>query len=118
VVDAFSSDAIPTHLLTDEAMDVYLDHLRPGGVVAFHISNRYFDLAPVLGRHAAERGLDSVQRIHLVDSSEGLSSSNWVVVAPPGETVERLSEQEGWTTPPADGPHWTDSFTDLLTVLS
>jgi hypothetical protein len=118
VVDAFSSDAIPTHLLTDEAMDVYLDHVADEGVIVFHVSNRYFDLAPVLGRHASGRGLAAQQRIHIATDEDSLSSSNWVVVAPESNTTDRLAALEGWGRPAADGPRWTDSFTDLLTVLS
>ncbi len=56
VVDAFSSDAIPVHLLTEEAMALFLHHLRPDGVLAVHISNRYLDLQPVVESEAAVLG--------------------------------------------------------------
>ena len=56
-IDAFSSDSIPIHLLTTEAMSVYLRHMRPDGVVAFHVSNRFFDLPPVVKAIAAAHGL-------------------------------------------------------------
>src|SRR3972149_2130446 len=56
-IDAFSGDAIPTHLLSAEAMDVYVRHLKPDGVIVFHVTNRYLDLAPVVARIAASRGL-------------------------------------------------------------
>src|SRR5262249_13384494 len=57
VLDAFSSDTIPIHLLTREAVGIYLDHLRENGILAFHISSRYFRLAPVLAAVAENRGL-------------------------------------------------------------
>ena len=57
VLDAFSSDAIPMHLLTREALRLYRDKLADGGLIAFHISNRYLDLAPVLGALARDAGL-------------------------------------------------------------
>ena len=56
ILDAFSSDAIPLHLMTREALRLYLDKLAPGGVIAFHISNRMLDLAPVLGNLVADAG--------------------------------------------------------------
>ena len=63
VLDAFSSDAIPMHLLTREALRLYRDKLADGGLIAFHISNRYLDLAPVLGALARDAGLiDRIRR--------------------------------------------------------
>ena len=56
-VDAFSSDAIPVHLITLQALDIYLNNLADDGLLAFHISNRYLDLEPVLGNLAGELGL-------------------------------------------------------------
>ena len=55
-VDAFSSDAIPVHLITREALGVYLQHVKPDGIVAFHVSNRFLDLIPVVARLAQEHG--------------------------------------------------------------
>ena len=77
-VDAFSSDAIPVHLLTREAMAVYFRHLKPDGMLALHISNRYLDLEPV-----CERGAEYFGRADgLDDGSEApyLSASTWVLV--------------------------------------
>ena len=56
-VDAFSSDSIPVHLITKEALGVYLRHMKPGGVIAFHVSIRFLSLPPVVGRLAKELGL-------------------------------------------------------------
>src|SRR3972149_9345307 len=79
-IDAFSGDAIPTHLLSAEAMDLYLRHVRPDGAILFHVTNRYLDLAPVVARLAASRGL----RVGMIEyeptgEEEGLyhSSAGW-----------------------------------------
>ena len=85
ILDAFSSDAIPVHLLTREALRVYRSKLADGGLIAFHISNRYIDLAPVLGRLARDAGLVARVRFDLALSPEqvgdGKLASTWVVIA-------------------------------------
>ena len=87
IVDAFGSDAIPLHLLTREAMQVYLDHLEPNGLLAFHISNNYVDLEPVLARlgESVRPGLVGYVRQHgAVSKSEkaqGIMPSDWAVFA-------------------------------------
>lgn len=70
-LDAFSSDAIPVHLLTEEAFAVYLKHLKPGGVIAVHISNRYLDLRPVV------EGLAKRYQLHLATISDNPKSEDW-----------------------------------------
>ncbi len=84
-VDAFSSDAIPIHLITREAMQVYLDKLTEDGLLAFHISNRYLDLKPVLANLATERGLAAVYQSDDRERNDsrifpGKSNSTWVVL--------------------------------------
>ena len=116
-VDAFSSDAIPTHLLTREAFGVYLRHLAEGGVVAVHVTNRYLDLKPVVRGAAAALGLHAE---HVPSFEQGfLWSSDWMLV-----TRDRaLLEDEvvsAATLPPL--PHagavvWTDDWSNLLGVL-
>src|SRR4029079_9714963 len=83
VLDAFSSDSIPLHLMTREAMDVYLSRLAPGGALLFHISNRHLQLAPVVGRLAADRGLAAVRRVDAgrLDGPEGKSGSDWIAMS-------------------------------------
>src|SRR5581483_7675813 len=79
-VDAFSSDAIPVHLITSEALSLYAKHLKPGGVVAFHVTNRFLDLVPVVGALAAAHGMEAVW-IH-DDGEDTLSNrSDWVLVS-------------------------------------
>jgi len=114
-MDAFSSDAVPGHLLTKEAMATYLRTLRPGGVIAFHVSNRYYELPPAVASTARSLGLAAAARDYdPVTADEALlaEASSWVVVA---ADVGGFIAQ-GWTSPP-DGPVLTDDFSDLLRLL-
>ena len=85
VLDAFGSDAIPVHLLTREALQLYMSKLRPGGVLLFNISNRYVNLAPVLAGEAAGLSLLSTERADTQVTSEqgaaGKFPSDWVVMS-------------------------------------
>ncbi len=116
VVDAFASDAIPAHLLTREAIQLYLRKLRHGGTVLFHISNRYVDLAPVLGATAAALGLAAYERFdQTADDATGLFASKWVLVG--GQATSKPTEQ--WSTVellPTDHG-WTDDYSNVLAVL-
>ncbi|MFO0807213.1 MAG: fused MFS/spermidine synthase [Gemmataceae bacterium] len=100
IVDAFSSDAIPMHLLTKEAVEMYLSRLAEGGILCIHISNRYLDLEPIAGRIAQELGLVGVTQSDS-DSYEpfgdekipGKQTSVWVMLARKSEDLERLTNQ-------------------------
>ncbi|MCL1594221.1 MAG: fused MFS/spermidine synthase [Actinomycetia bacterium] len=112
VLDAFSSDAIPVHLLTREAVGIYADQLSPTGVIAVHISNRHFDLEPVVSRVASEFGLQS----HVLRTAE----SNWVLLSDPNNigpsiAAELVSWIEARTS--AKTPLWTDDYTNLLSTF-
>jgi spermidine synthase len=104
VVDAFSSDAIPIHLIGREAMKIYLDKLTEDGLLCFHISNRYLDLKPVLYNLAQERGLSAVYQND--DREEdprstallGKSSSTWVVLSRKQEPLDKLMALNDWET--------------------
>jgi len=121
VVDAFSSDAIPVHLLTREAIRLYLDVLAPDGLLVVHISNRYLDLAPVVANLAADAGLDG--RLLVDDASdrpEGGARSTWVVLARRAVALEGLTSEHFTTIPIAPEPRvgvWTDDFHNLLSVF-
>jgi spermidine synthase len=117
-IDAFSSDSIPTHLITREAIQVYLRHMKPDGVMAFHVSNRFIDLPPVLEALAKDANLAAVMVDDPPQPDNGLhSSSTWVLIARnmdafkglAGE-VKALPEQPTWRL-------WTDDFNNLLQVL-
>ncbi|NBO91638.1 MAG: hypothetical protein EBV06_04895 [Planctomycetia bacterium] len=118
VLDAFNSDAIPTHLLTREAMGLYLDRLAANGLLVFHVSNRYLDLPPLLARLAAERGLVwRVDHDTISDPTTGKLPSSWVVVARDEEALALLDRDRRWErTPVRAGMVWTDHYSPLLAV--
>jgi hypothetical protein len=117
-IDAFSSDAIPVHLITREAMAVYLKHLKPSGVIAFHVTNRFLKLAPVVKMIADEYGLRTSL---IVDDAEGsdLAKTDWVLVARDGKVLE--SEELAEATSAIDEipglKVWTDSYNNLFRIL-
>ena len=121
-VDAFSSDAIPVHLITREALAVYLKHVRPDGIVAFHVSNRFLDLIPVVARLAKEHGAHAV----LVNDEEGddddslRSRSDWVLVSRDPAALERPAIVDAGARPAEDRPEWrtwTDDYSNLIQIL-
>ncbi|MDQ0572742.1 SAM-dependent methyltransferase [Variovorax paradoxus] len=118
-VDAFSGDAVPVHLLTAEAMDVYLRHMKPGGVVAFHVTNRYLELAPVVARIAEAKGLHAVLVSDDAKDSKWLDPTDWVLVArdPAVLAREPLRAAASPIALPANTRPWTDDFNNLLGVL-
>ena len=89
VLDAFSSDSIPVHLLTREAMQVYADALAPDGVLLVHVSNRFFDLEPVLAASADGLGW-SGSKGHSLGEEPGTVASDWVALSPDPEVPDRL----------------------------
>jgi hypothetical protein len=119
-VDAFSSDAIPVHLLTREAIQLYFRHLKPEGVLALHISNRYLDLKPV-----CEGGAASVGRQAWVVEDEGdeasyLSSSTWVLVSSDVSMYQGKFFKDATISqyPPKKGFRpWTDDYSNLFQIL-
>ena len=114
-VDAFSSDSIPVHLMTREALAVYMAHLAPGGVVAFHVSNRYLDLAPVVAQLAQAHGLSAWQIEDNPTEEDHLSFTDWVLV---GREIPKGLQDTGWAPEPAPGaPLWTDTYNNLFKVL-
>jgi SAM-dependent methyltransferase len=117
-IDAFSSDAIPVHLITREALQVYLRHMKPDGVIAFHVTNRYLNLVPVVEGLAHELGLHTLW----IDDDGNLplaNSSSWVLVAkdPARLSDPKLQEASAAITPRRDWRVWTDDFNNLLQVL-
>ena len=118
-VDAFSGDAVPVHLLTAEAMDVYLRHIRPDGIVAFHVTNRYLELAPVVARIAELKGLHAMLVSDDAEASKWLNPTDWVLVARDAAVLSR-GPLRGAASPVATGADarpWTDDFNNLLGAL-
>lgn len=118
VVDAFTSDSIPMHLLTRQAFALYWHHLKPGGVLAVHVSNRYVNLAPVVAEAAAEDG--KAARLVDVDTdwSKGVARSTWVIVTNRAALFRRPSLWIAQTVPLPPGLHaWTDDYSSIWSVL-
>jgi SAM-dependent methyltransferase len=115
VVDAFSGDAIPVHLLTVEAFSIYLRHLVPEGIIAVHISNRHFGLYPVAAAIARAHRL-STAYIHDQGSTESGESSSWVLVAQEPRALRSPSIRRATRTAPRGRILWTDDYASLLAV--
>ena len=117
-VDAFSSDAIPVHLITSEALALYAKHLRPGGVVAFHVTNRFLDLVPVVAGIAAANGMEAVW-IHDEGTAALASRSDWVLVSKNHALLAspRIADAASPIDAHANWRVWTDDFNDLFQVL-
>lgn len=120
-VDAFSSDAIPLHLLTREAMHTYGRALKPDGLLLVHISNRYVDLRPVIAAHALENGWIALMRDDPGDPANGISASFWVAISSDALPMAKLLQsntQADWVElgDPRQDP-WTDDFASILPLL-
>ena len=116
-VDAFSGDSIPVHLITVEAFTEYLKHLKPEGVIAFHVSNRFLDLKPVLLAIAEHHKLEYA---YLHESGEnGGTTSDWVVMTryKPFILKQSIVEATEPVAPRPDWRIWTDSYNNLLQVF-
>jgi hypothetical protein len=119
VVDAFSGDAIPVHLLTREALALYRRHLQPDGVIVFHVSNQYIDLEPVVAAIAADAGLRAVSVHSHGDEQNGFYYADWILVTA-NQTF--LSQPEiinnAFPTPLQAGVRlWTDNYSSVFPLL-
>lgn len=123
VLDAFSSDSIATHLLTREALRIYLLKLAPGGLIAFHVSNRCLNLKPVLGNLAADAGLTCLEQRDDspsdTDMAAGRWPSQWVLMARGPAHLARVARDRRWRPLFADdsAPVWTDQYSNILPVI-
>lgn len=120
VLDAFSSDAIPVHLVTEQALDLYLSKLAEGGMLAFHISNRSLNLKPILADLAESRKLVCIGFDDLKPSSfEGKDPSQWVVMARSLPEISNLSINSQWQRLSGKGGRvWSDDFSNILQAIS
>jgi hypothetical protein len=119
VVDAFSGDAVPVHLLTREAFELYLSHLKPGGILAFHTTNRHLSLAPVVKELADQLGYPCLKVVTEKDDEALINHSEWVLVTKDGDflrKVRTLGKVEPIGVPAGLKP-WTDDYNSLFTVL-
>jgi hypothetical protein len=117
VLDAFSADAVPTHLLTVEAFSLYLEKLAPDGVIAVNISNRFIELLPILAAAGQRLGLAVATRDD--NTSDRLArASEWVVVTRSPERLASLIAEHGWLRASSFGiDPWTDDRSDLFLPL-
>ncbi|HIE97732.1 MAG TPA: hypothetical protein EYQ63_12130 [Fuerstia sp.] len=119
-IDAFSSDAIPVHLLTTECADIYRQQLRPGGVLAIHISNRFLELDPITRGMAEHLGWQAVRIENDDDDSTGVFPSTWVLLTSSQAFVNDADIQDvlsDWDETDRI-LHWTDDYSGLWQVLS
>ena len=118
-IDAFSSDSIPTHLMTYEAMGIYLKNMQANGVIAFHVTNRFLNLAPVVKRIADEYGLHTMLISDDPDDASDLARTDWVLVSrsPAALADPRVAEGINPIAEIAGLRLWTDSFNNLFKIL-
>jgi spermidine synthase len=123
VLDAFSSDAIPIHLLTREAIQLYFSRLRSDGVVAVHISNRYLNLEPILAALAEHDGLHAITKVddQFTDSETRLGkfASHWVMLAANRDSLVGLVNSPGWRAAQSAGSRrvWTDDYSNIVQAI-
>ncbi len=119
VVDAFSGDAIPVHLVTLEALEVYRRHLAPGGIVAFHVSNRHLDLKPVVAQIAARAGMGIAHIANAADEERDVWPSDWMLVTSNSAFLGRkeVVKASEAVTIPGTLRLWTDDYNSLWPIF-
>jgi predicted membrane-bound spermidine synthase len=118
-IDAFSGDAIPLHLLTAQALELYRRHLAPGGIIAFHISNLHVDLEPAIALLAQNAGMHAVQVISIGNEARGEFNATWMLVSDNADFFAQPEITAG-SRPVTYRPGlrlWTDDYSSLLPIL-
>ena len=121
VMDAFSSDTVPMHLLTREAMRMYVEKLAPGGLIAMHVSSRNLRLEPVVANVAAAEGLDCYEPAYVrAPDDVGRFAAAWLLLVRKDEGPEVLRNRKEWLplTANPNAPTWTDDFLNLWSVIA
>jgi len=119
VLDTFSSDSIPVHLVTKEAFDLYLKHLAPDGIIAAHISNRHLDLQPVFWQLAKYYGLQ-IKSVNYPGDDQGGYPTDWLLLTRDPALLEipgiasHAVDMSGYST---DLKLWTDDYSNLFQIL-
>ncbi len=119
-IDAFTSDAIPVHLLTREAFALYFRHLKPTGILAVHVSNRYLDLVPVVSRNARDFGKAVVDVDDEDEEEDYFSNSDWVLVSADAAIFRDAAFKSSSVQPARIRPNlrpWTDDYSNLFQIL-
>jgi hypothetical protein len=115
VVDAFSGDSIPVHLLTAEAFDLYFRHTKPTGALAIHVTNKHLDLAPVVSRVAVHAGARALLIHNSSDEMNKIHFSSWMIVT---RNVELANQLQYLSSPIRKNvPLWTDDYSNLLRIV-
>jgi len=120
-LDAFSSDAVPVHLLTREALELYRKKLAPGGVLVFNVSNRFLNLVPVMAALARSGDMTAVAKAALSPTKEqsdaGMTPSSWVVMAESPAPLEPLTKRGFRTLAPREQDRpWTDDYSNIISA--
>ena len=116
VIDAFSADSVPAHLLTSEAFNLYLSKLSSDGLLAFHVSNHYLNLEPLLSGQARKAGLSAYIRKDAERKVAGRYPSVWVALARNEKSLSRIANDERWRRLKGDVV-WTDDFSNIISLL-
>jgi hypothetical protein len=121
VIDAFSSDAPPVHLLTREAVRLYLERLAPGGLLLLHVTNRYIRFAPVVAALAADAHLIARMRLDnptIGQRARGAYPSDWAVLARREQDLGSIARDRRWGEPVIKpGALWTDDYSNVVRRL-
>jgi SAM-dependent methyltransferase len=119
MLDAFNSDSIPAHLVSREAVQVYLRKLKPDGLILFHVSNRYMDVESLASAVALDAGLEGLVRYDDDEEARGKTSSDYVVAARHSEDFGDLNLDQNWT--PVEKPEgiqaWTDDYSNMMAIV-
>jgi SAM-dependent methyltransferase len=119
MLDAFNSDSIPAHLVSREAVQLYLRKLKPDGLILFHVSNRYMDVESLASAVTLDAGLEGRVRYDDDEEARGKTSSDYVVAARHEEDFGELNEDENWT--PVEKPEgiqaWTDDYSNMMAIV-
>jgi spermidine synthase len=119
MLDAFNSDSIPAHLISREAVQTYLQKLKPNGLILFHVSNRYMNVEGLVSAVASDAGLYGLVRYDENEGQPGKTSSDYVITAKHRESFGEINYNEFWTTmqkPDAIQP-WTDDYSNMKTII-
>jgi hypothetical protein len=119
VLDAYSSDAVPVHLLTVEAMRIYMDRTTYDGWLLFHVTNGFIDVGQIVANAASSLGWTAIEQKHWPRESQdveiGATTSEWVAVARTPEHLAPLQNSKRWTPLlPDDRPIWTDDYANIF----
>ena len=117
IVDAFNGDSIPVHLLTREAFAAYMRHLRPDGILAFHVTNRYLDLTPVVKSLAAERQLQASLVVNPENPAANIYAASWVVATGNPRFLADIAPKSQPFPPARSLRRWTDDYSALFQML-